>query len=89
MGPTGEPVKVSKGKEWMYEPVRPNDFSALIDSFRVAFQPLPPLEDVSWIWRIGDDFEMSVPGTYRVSFGGRIDYLDTTICSNKLSLTVK
>jgi hypothetical protein len=73
----------------MYEPVKPGNLSGLISGFGPVFQPIPPQEEVSWIWRIGDDFEMSVPGTYLVSFGGRIDYLDTTVCSNTLWLTVQ
>jgi hypothetical protein len=72
LSPTGEHAKVTSGKEWMYEPLVHSDTFHHSDSFRLAFQPLPPNEDVSWIWRIGDDFDMSVPGMYRVSFGGRI-----------------
>jgi hypothetical protein len=88
LGPAGDRAKVTRGEELLYEPLRPNDFSTLELSFRPAFQALPPSEDVSWIWRIGQDFDMSVPGTYRVSFGGRLDYLDTTVCSNTASVTV-
>jgi hypothetical protein len=72
----------------MYEPAV-HDPLVHRRGFRSVFQPLAPYEDVSWIWRIGDDFDMSVPGTYRVSFGGRIGYLDTTVCSNTLWLTVE
>jgi len=32
---------------------------------------------------------VSDPGIYRVSFGGRIGYLDTTVCANALWLTVE
>jgi hypothetical protein len=87
--PTGEPVKVKKGLEWMYEPEKPGSRPIMVNFARYLFQPLPPSEDVSWIWKIGDDFEMSVPGIYRVSFGGTIGYLDTTVCSNTLWLTVE
>ncbi len=88
MGPTGDRVKVTRGQEWMYEPVKIGNLSALIHRFGPSFQPIPPQEEVSWIWKIGDDFDMSVPGTYLVSFGGRIGYLDTTVCSNTLWLMV-
>lgn len=89
-GPNGEPAKVAKGREWMYVPVVHGDPSVHRGaSFRLAFQLLPPQEDVSWIWRIGEDFDMSSPGTYHVSFGGRLDYLDAMVCSNTLWMTVK
>jgi hypothetical protein len=88
LGPGGERAKVTAGKEWMYKPlVHSGSFHPA--GIQLIFQPLPPNEDVSWIWRIGEDFDMSVPGTYQVSFGGRIDYLDTTVCSNTLWMTVE
>jgi hypothetical protein len=31
---------------------------------------------------------MSVPGAYHVSMGGRIAYLDTTVCSNTAEVKV-
>lgn len=92
IGPTGEPAKVIKEQEWLYKPIEPDNGNfdhRLTNAFRLVFQPVPPGEDVSWIWKVGDDFDMSVPGTYRVSFGGRVDYLDSTICSNTLSVTVE
>jgi hypothetical protein len=83
---TGQPVEITKGQEWMYQP----DDHKMEHGLGSApvFWPLPQKE--SWsIWRVGDDFDMSAPGTYRVSFGGRINYLDTTVCSNTLWMTVK
>lgn len=88
LGPTGERVKVTKGQERLYEPVG-RDLGLAIHDHSPMFVPIPPEEEVSWIWRIGDDFDMSALGTYRVSFGGRIDYLDTTVCSNTVSVTVE
>lgn len=86
LGPDGAPAKVAKGQESMYEPVRN---IASLSGHGPTWVPLPPLEDVSiWTWRIGDDFDMSAPGTYRVSLGGRIGYLDTTVCSNTALVTV-
>jgi hypothetical protein len=96
LNPAGERAKVTQGREWLYEPLRPqhaptrpgDSISVLTNSFRLVFAPLPPGEDVSWIWRIGEDFDLSEPGTYRVSFGGRLDYLDTTVCSNTALVTI-
>jgi hypothetical protein len=54
------------------------------------FVALPPNENVRiWTWSVGDDFDMSAPGTYRVSLGGRIGYLNTTACSNTALVTVE
>jgi hypothetical protein len=86
LDPTGAPAKVTKGQEWMYEPA--HSLANAIDARKVAYLALPSQEDISWTWRIGDDFDMSVPGTYRVSMGGRIGYLDTTVCSNTAEVTV-
>jgi len=86
-GPTGEPVKVISGSEWMYQPEDKPSFEHLSMERRI-FWPLAPHEEASWFWNVADDFDLSVPGTYRVSFGGRLDYLDTTACSNSLLLTV-
>jgi hypothetical protein len=86
LGPDGAPAKIAKGQEWMYEPVRS---VAGLSGHGPTWVPLPPLEDVSiWTWRIGDDFDMSAPGTYRVSLGGRVGYLGTTVCSNTALVTV-
>jgi hypothetical protein len=92
LSPGGEHASVTPEMEWLYEPIRPQDPGGPIvrhgNSYRLVFAPLPPAEDVSWIWRIGEDFDLSGPGNYRVSFGGRIDYLDTTVCSNTALVTV-
>jgi len=53
------------------------------------FMPLPPQEDVSLIWGIGQEFDMSAPGIYSVSIGAKLDFLDATICSNTAYVTVK
>jgi hypothetical protein len=88
LGPTGAPTKVPEGQERLYQPIG-RDLGLAFHDHSPMFVPLPPQEDVSWIWRIGDDFDMSAPGTYRVSFGGRIAYLDTTACSNTASVIVE
>jgi hypothetical protein len=86
LDPTGAPAKVAERYEWMYEPVRG---FAVISGHMPTFLPLPPQEDVSWTWRVGEEFDMSAPGTYRVSFGGRVPYLDTTVCSNTAEISVE
>ena len=50
---------------------------------------LPPGKDVHfWTWNIGEDFDLSEPGIYHVSLGGRLAYLDTTVCSNMAEVKV-
>ena len=48
----------------------------------------PNAEAHAWEWRIGGDFDMSAPGVYRVSLGGPLEYLHTTVCSNTIDVTV-
>jgi hypothetical protein len=89
LDPNGQPARVAKGKEWRYQPKGPGVEGLIADSHRI-FVPLPPQEDVVLsTWRIGEDFDMSSPGTYSVSLGGRLDYLDTTVCSNTAKVTVE
>jgi hypothetical protein len=72
----------------MYRPLRSTD--GAFTAHGPMFVPLPPGEDVSlWTWTVGDDFNMSEPGTYRVSLGGRFAYLKTTVCSNTLEVNVE
>jgi hypothetical protein len=86
LGPSGDRATVAKGRERLFEPLAtshlPQDGSAPI------FFPLPPKEPQQWIWKVSDDFDMSEPGTYRVSLGGRLAYLDTTVCSNTAEVKV-
>lgn len=49
---------------------------------------LGPQDVQSCIWNLGDDFDLSVPGTCQVSLGGKFDYLDATICSNTAQVKV-
>ena len=86
LGPDGTPAKVARGEERMYHPV--NDLGG-ISGHAPIFSGLPPQKDgVIWTWRVGDDFDMSSPGIYRVSLGGRLPYLDTRVCSNTAEIIV-
>lgn len=51
--------------------------------------PLLPQQDVTIDWYPGEDFDMSTPGLYQVSLGAKLDYLDTTVCSNIASVAVR
>ena len=87
LGPSGERAEIPAALEWAYRPPRSTD--GLLTIHGLVFAPLPPGEDVSLrTWNVGDDFDMSKPGTYRVSLGGRFAYLDTTVCSNTLEVNV-
>jgi hypothetical protein len=86
LDPTGARVKFATGKEWMFDPAPGLEHAA---GNLPTFMALPPQNDVSWIWRVGEEFDMSAPGTYRVSLGGRVPYLDTTVCSNTAEVTVE
>ena len=87
LGPSGGHAEIPVGLEAMYRPLRSTDGVYTIHG-RI-FVPLPPRENVSlWTWRVGDDFNMSEPGTYRVSLGGGLAYLDTTVCSNTVEIKI-
>jgi hypothetical protein len=86
-GPSGEKAEIPASVEAMYRPLRSTD--GVLTIHGRIFVPLPPGKDVSlWTWNVGDDFNMSEPGTYRVSLGGRMAYLATTVCSNTMEVTV-
>jgi hypothetical protein len=83
LDPTGAPAKIAKGREGMYRPVANGNGP--------VFLALPPQKDVplmTW-WRVGDDFDMSAPGLYHVSLGGRIGTIDSTVCSNVAEVRVE
>ena len=83
----GTPAKVAKGRGPMFEPA--HDISVLI-GHSPMFLALPPQQDAAvWTWKVGEDFDLSAPGTYYVSMGGRIAHLDTTICSNTAEVVVR
>jgi hypothetical protein len=80
--PNGGRAKIAKEREEMYKPYFISFSSPLVLA-------LPPHEVTHiWTWRVGEDFDMSAPGTYRVSLGGRIGFLDATICSNVVEVRV-
>lgn len=92
LNPAGNRARIPRNEQRLYEPERPSngpDYLATLPGHAPTFVALPPNEDVSWFWPIGDEFEMSEPGTYRVSLGGKIPYLDTTVCSNTAEVIVK
>jgi len=86
LDPAGNHAAIAEGKQSTYR----SDVASLLlayDPPRLA--PVMPNEEISATWKVADDFNMSAPGTYRVSLGGRIDYLNTTVCSNVLRVEVK
>ena len=85
LGPTGGPAKVKKGQGGCIG--RCTTSHAIVSGPQLL--PLPPQEDVTLrIWRVADDFDISAPGTYHISLGGRITFLDTTVCSNTAEVKV-
>jgi hypothetical protein len=86
----GTPV-LTKEEEYLFDPrwPPPQPF-ALVTETTASLLFLPPGKDVHfWTWKIGDDFDLSDPGVYQVSLGGRLAYLDTTVCSNTAEITVE
>lgn len=85
LDPTGGHAAVAKGFEWLY---LPGSAAVFLASNPPALVPLLPNEEISSTWKVGEVFNMSAPGVYRVSLGGTIDYLNTTVCSNMIDVTV-
>lgn len=83
--PSGAPARIAAGREAMYRPA-PTSKVPVASPATIA---LAPQQEVTvWTWRVGEDFDMSAHGTYTVQLGGRIDYLDTTVCSNIAAFSV-
>jgi hypothetical protein len=92
LDPSGQRASLSEQRQPLYEPSGPVDITKLgtvLIGQAPTFLPLSPSEDITWNWDVGQDFNMSAPGNYLVSFGGRIPYLDTTVCSNVAHVVVK
>jgi hypothetical protein len=95
LDPLGKHPGIPEANAWMYLPTRelyrPRADGAIIvhGTNGSGLEPLQPGQEASWDWHVGHDFTLSVPGTYRVSLGGRIAYLNTTVCSNTIDVTVK
>lgn len=91
LDPSGSPARIAKGREIGYQPYSAGDngkIPVMVYKVTTLFDPLAPGESVSWEWKVGDEFDMSAPGTYQIGFGGRVAFLDTTVCSNALELKV-
>jgi len=86
LGPSGDHAKAAKGRERLFEPLANSHLPRFGNG--PLFLPLPPNEPQQWVWRVGEDFDMSEPGTYRVSLGATLPYLDTTVCSNTAEVVV-
>ncbi len=89
LDPHGDHAKITPGEEWRYKPLKEDtEFGKLINPETPGFLLLRPQEEASWPWKVSDDFDMSAPGTYRISFGGRVNYLNAQVCSNTLDVSV-
>jgi len=89
IGPDGKPAKIQPNKECTFKncPSAPGHVD--IGSGGMMVEELQPLKDFEEYWMVGQDFDMSAPGTYQVSLGAKLKYLNTTVCSNVATVTVK
>jgi len=86
--PGGGKARIPKEQEWLYHPISELPAGTLAGGHVPVGMALEPGHEATWDWRPGSDFNMSAPGTYRLSLGGRIEYLDTTACSNIVDVIV-
>jgi hypothetical protein len=88
--PGGGRARIPKEKELLYHPISEAPAGTVaIGGHAPMGMALAPGEEFSWDWRVASDFDVSTPGTYRLSFGGPLEYLNTTVCSNTIDVTVK
>jgi hypothetical protein len=52
-------------------------------------QLLRGFEEAHFDWPLGDGYEMSKPGVYKIALKGAIEPLHTVVCSNTLSVSVR
>jgi len=83
--PGGGKAQIPKDQQWVYHSASDAPPASVHGPMGTA---LAPGEEFGWDWRPGSDFNMSAPGTYHLSLGGRIEYLDTTACSNIIDVIV-
>jgi len=89
IGPDGRPAKIQPNKECDYKECSSVPGHVYVGSGGMTVRELQPLKDFEAYWMVGQDFDMSAPGTYRVSLGAKLKYLNTTVCSNVATVTVK
>ena len=89
IGPDGKPAKIQPARECAFKDCPSPPGHVDVGSGGMAIQVLHPLKDVEEYWMVGQDFDMSAPGTYQVSLGAKLKYLNTTVCSNVATVTVK
>jgi len=86
--PGGGKARIPKAQEWLYHPASELPAGTIGGGHGPMGRALAPGEEFAWDWRVGSDFDMSAPGVYRVSLGGPLEYLNTTVCSNTIDVTV-
>ena len=89
IGPDGKPAKIQPNKECYHKDCPSAPGHVYVGSFGMTVLELQPLKDHETNWMVGQDFDMSAPGTYQVSLGAKLKYLNTTVCSNVATVTVK
>ena len=81
----GGHARIQREMDYLYRPHPPEGAAG---SGAPVEAVLPAGGETSWDWRVGEDFDMPAPGSYLVSLGGALEYLNTTVCSNTLEVNV-
>jgi hypothetical protein len=85
MDPFGKPVALTKKGQELYSPPKQND--VLVES-SIGPHELKPHEEMTFIWRVSDLFDVSKPGTYRVALKEEVGDPMVVVCSKPISITV-
>ncbi|MGA2579288.1 MAG: hypothetical protein ABSH24_25025 [Bryobacteraceae bacterium] len=81
---SGKPVGLTEKGEKLYSPPKPND--VLFES-SVGPHPLQPQEEMTYVWRVSDIFDVSKPGSYRVALRAEIGDPAVIVCSKPTVIT--
>jgi hypothetical protein len=84
MDPLGKSVALTKKGQELYSP--PKDNQVLFESSGGSHE-LKPQEEMTFIWRVSDWFDVSKPGTYRVALKEEFGDPMVVVCSKPISIT--
>jgi len=79
-----KPAGLTEKGQKLYSPSKPND--VLFES-SVGPHRLQPQEEMTFMWRVSDIFDVSKPGSYRVALRAEIGDPAVIVCSKPIAVT--
>lgn len=87
LGPSDARATIRKDRDFLYHPISELPPLTPMGHSGGIIPMLEANEETSFRWQ--PDFDMTQPGHYQIRLGGKMNYLDTTICSNTLDVTIE